>query len=84
MGNHAGIIFAGACGQFELNVYKPMIAAAVLRSVRLLGDAAASFESRMVRGVQADERRIAEHVASSLMLVTALNPVIGKRADTCQ
>lgn len=77
MGNHAGVMFAGASGHLELNVYKPMIAAAVLRSVRLLGDASASFAENMVEGVQANERRIASLMQQSLMLVTALNPVIG-------
>jgi hypothetical protein len=52
MGNHAGITFAGACGHFELNVYKPMMVASLLQSIRLLGDAAASFTTNCVEGIR--------------------------------
>src|SRR5690606_1696095 len=60
-----------------LNVFKPMIADNVLRSIRLIADAADSFAERCVRGIEPDERRISELVQRSLMLVTALNPHIG-------
>jgi len=77
MGNHAAVTIAGAQGHFELNVFKPMIADNVLRSIRLLADAAESFTLRCVEGIEPDRKRIAELVARSLMLVTALNPHIG-------
>ncbi len=77
VGNQATVAFAGAQGHFELNVYKPVIADAVLQSVRLLADAARSFADRCVAGIEANEDRIAELVARSLMLVTALAPTIG-------
>ena len=71
------VTVAGAGGQFELNTYKPLIAAALLRSVGLLADAAWSFSEHLVAGLEADGPRIAEHVRRSLMLVTVLNPIIG-------
>lgn len=77
VGNQATIAFAGAQGHFELNVYKPVIASAVLQSIRLLGDAARSFADRCVAGLRADEARIRDLVERSLMLVTALAPTIG-------
>jgi len=77
IGNHAAVAFAGAQGHFELNVFKPMIVDNVLRSMRLLADAAESFAERCVQGIEPDRRRIAELVERSLMLVTALNPHIG-------
>ncbi|KAG2444495.1 hypothetical protein HXX76_001244 [Chlamydomonas incerta] len=80
MGNHTAVTVAGSQGQFELNTYKPMMAAALLRSVGLLADAASSFSEHLVAGLAADGQRIAEHVQRSLMLVTALNPVIGYEA----
>ncbi|CAM8983520.1 unnamed protein product [Rhodiola kirilowii] len=68
----------GSNGHFELNVYKPMIASGLLRSLRLLGDASASFDRNCVRGIQANKERIAKLLHESLMmLVTALNPKIG-------
>ncbi|WP_181707294.1 class II fumarate hydratase [Chthonobacter rhizosphaerae] len=76
-GNQTTVAFAGAQGHFELNVYKPVIADAVLQSVRLIGDAARSFADRCVVGLEADRGRIADLVGRSLMLVTALAPVIG-------
>ena len=69
--------FGGAQGHFELNVFKPVMAAALLESTRLLADASMSFADRCVVGVAANEGRIADLMASSLMLVTALNPHIG-------
>lgn len=77
MGNHVGITVGGSCGHFELNVFKPMIASSLLHSLRLLGDASASFEKNCVRGIEANEERIAKLLHESLMLVTSLNPKIG-------
>jgi len=77
MGNHTTIAFAGASGNFELNVYKPVIIHNLLQSVRLLSDGCRSFGERCVAGIAANEPVIAEHVRESLMLVTALNPHIG-------
>ncbi len=76
-GNDAAVGFAGSQGHFELNVYKPMIAYNVLQSMQLLGDAAASFADNCVGGIRADTGRIARIMSESLMLVTALSPVIG-------
>jgi len=76
-GNTAAVTYAGSQGNFELNVYKPVIAANVLRSARLLSDACDRFREFAVEGLQADRERIAEHVGRSLMLVTALSPRIG-------
>ncbi|SDG04933.1 class II fumarate hydratase [Thalassobaculum litoreum] len=77
MGNHTTITVAGATGHFELNVFKPVMADALLQSIRLLGDAAASFAERCVDGMEADRSRISELLGKSLMLVTALAPHIG-------
>lgn len=77
VGNQSAVAFAGAQGHFELNVYKPVIADAVLQSARLLADAARSFADRCVVGIRADEARIRDLVARSLMLVTALAPTVG-------
>jgi fumarate hydratase class II len=76
-GNDVAINFGGASGNFELNVYRPMIAHNFLQSVRLLADGMASFEEHCVRGIEANESRIAEQMERSLMLVTALTPHIG-------
>jgi len=77
MGNHVTVTIAGAQGHFELNVFKPVIAFNVLQSIRLLADASRSFTDHCISGLTANEARIAELVARSLMLVTALAPVIG-------
>jgi len=77
IGNDVAVALGASQGHFELNVYKPLIAHNVLQSVRLLADAADSFNEHCVRGVQANERRIHQLVADSLMLVTALAPHIG-------
>ncbi|NCF78689.1 MAG: class II fumarate hydratase [Alphaproteobacteria bacterium] len=77
MGNNTAVSFAGSQGHFELNVYKPLIAANVLQSIRLLGDAAVSFSDNCVVGIQANEDNIAALMERSLMLVTALAPTIG-------
>ena len=77
LGNDTTINVAGAMGNFELNVFKPVLILALLESARLLGDASASFRVRCVDGMQPDRARIAELVERSLMLVTALAPAIG-------
>ena len=76
-GNDVALNFGGASGNFELNVFKPLIAHNFLQSVRLLADGMASFEEHCVRGIEANRARIAELVQRSLMLVTALTPHIG-------
>jgi len=76
-GNDATVKFAGSQGHLELNVYKPVMAANVIRSIRLLADACDSFREFAVEGLVANREHIAELVARSLMLVTALSPVIG-------
>jgi fumarate hydratase class II len=77
MGNDVAVNIAGASGNFELNVFKPVIIHNVLQSMRLLADGALSFEEHCARGIEADRTRIGELVQRSLMLVTALNPHIG-------
>jgi fumarate hydratase class II len=76
-GNQTTVMTAGSQGHFELNVYKPVLAHALLQSVRLLGDAAVSFADNCVHGIRADEERISELMQRSLMLVTALAPKVG-------
>ena len=77
MGNHVAVTVAGAQGHFELNVFKPVIAFNVLRSLRLLADASVSFADNCVTGIEADVARIERSMRRSLMLATALNPHIG-------
>jgi fumarate hydratase class II len=77
IGNHQAITVGGLQGHLELNVFKPMIGAAVLRSIDLLSVGMESFTERCVEGLEPDRRRIAELVDHSLMLVTALAPEIG-------
>jgi fumarate hydratase class II len=77
LANDVAMGIGGASGQFELNVYKPMLIHNFLQSVRLLADGCASFEEHCVRGIEANEARIGELVERSLMLVTALAPHIG-------
>ena len=77
MGNDRTITFAGASGNFELNVYRPVIAFNILQSIRLLTDACDSFLVNAVEGIEPNEQRIHENLYNSLMLVTALNPHIG-------
>jgi fumarate hydratase, class II len=77
LGNDVAVNIGGASGNFELNVFKPLIIHNVLQSMRLLADGALSFEAHCARGIEADRARIAELVGRSLMLVTALNPHIG-------
>ncbi|WP_416149800.1 class II fumarate hydratase [Salipaludibacillus sp. HK11] len=76
-GNDATIGFAGSQGNFELNVFKPVIIYNFLQSVRLLSDAMDSFNDKCVVGIEVNEEVIEKHVKNSLMLVTALNPYIG-------
>ncbi len=76
-GNQTAVTVAGSQGQFELNVFKPVLAHCLLQSVRLLGDAARSFTDNCVVGIRANEARIRELMGRSLMLVTALAPTIG-------
>ncbi|EDO18412.1 hypothetical protein Kpol_1032p4 [Vanderwaltozyma polyspora DSM 70294] len=82
MGNNAAITFAGASGQFELNVFKPVMISNLLSSIRLLGDACHSFTIHCVEGIQANEDKINKLLHESLMLVTALNPKIGYDSAT--
>ncbi len=77
MGNDVAIGIGAASGNFELNVFKPLIAYNFLQSVRLLADGIGSFEAHCVRGIEANRERIAELLERSLMLVTALVPHIG-------
>lgn len=77
MGNDTAISIADSQGNFELNVFKPLIIHNFIHSVRLLSDAMHMFTLHLVKGLQADEKRIKEHVENSLMLVTALAPKIG-------
>ena len=77
MGNNTTVTVAGAQGHLELNVFKPVIIQAVLQSATLLADAAESFATNMVAKLEPNLDRIAENLAKSLMLVTALNPRIG-------
>ncbi|MEQ8735177.1 MAG: class II fumarate hydratase [Rhodospirillaceae bacterium] len=77
MGNHTTITVAGSHGHLELNVFKPVMASALLQSIRLLGDACSSFSERCIEGLQPNSKEIAAHVENSLMLVTALAPHIG-------
>jgi fumarate hydratase class II len=76
-GNQTTITIAGSQGHFELNVYKPVLAYAMLQSIRLLADAARSFTDNCVADIRANEARIRELMQNSLMLVTALAPKIG-------
>ena len=77
MGNHVTITVAGSSGHLELNVFKPVMIYNLLQSIRLLADSAVSFTDNCVSGIRANEKRIAELLSQSLMLVTALNPYIG-------
>jgi fumarate hydratase class II len=77
MGNDVAVGVGGASGNFELNVYKPLIVHNVLNSVRLLADACASFDTHCAHGIEPDRERIRELVERSLMLVTALAPRLG-------
>jgi fumarate hydratase class II len=77
MGNHVACTVGGLQGHMELNVFKPLIGANVIRSINLLSTGMESFTERTLEGLEPDERRIAELMNKSLMLVTALAPEIG-------
>jgi len=77
IGNHVASTIGGMNGQFELNVFKPLLIRNLLHSVRILSDGMRSFEKNLVVGLQANEARIASIMKESLMLVTCLNPKIG-------
>src|SRR5207244_5499754 len=77
MGNHVAVTVGGMQGHLELNVFKPLIGANVIRSINLLSTGMESFTERMLDGAEPDEKRIAELMNRSLMLVTALAPEIG-------
>ena len=76
-GNDVAVNFGGAMGNFELNVFKPVIIFNVLNSIRLISDACGSFTDNCVVGIEANRTNIKKHLDNSLMLVTALNPHIG-------
>ncbi|MDM1346780.1 class II fumarate hydratase [Myroides marinus] len=86
IGNDTTISFAGTQGHFELNVFKPVMAANFLQSARLLGEACISFDEHCAQGIEANDKRIKELLDNSLMLVTALNTKIGyyKSAEIAQ
>jgi fumarate hydratase class II len=77
MGNDVAVSIAGASGHFELNVFKPVIAANVLQSARLIGDACTSFTEKCAEGIEPNLAIIKQHMENSLMLVTSLNTHIG-------
>jgi len=77
MGNDAAIGFAGSQGNFELNVFKPVIIYNFLHSVRLLTDSCRSFRENCAAGIEVNRERVASYVENCLMLVTALSPVVG-------
>ncbi len=77
IGNDITITMAGASGNFELNVYRPVIAFNIIQSIRLLSEVSISFADNCVDGIEANEERIHSNLHNSLMLITALNPHIG-------
>jgi len=77
MGNHVAVTIGGSNGHFELNVFKPMMVANVLRSIRLIGDSSNAFVDKCVDGITVNRERVDKLLHESLMLVTALNPHIG-------
>ena len=77
IGNDVAVSIGGMQGHFELNVFKPLIAANVLLSGRLLGDACVSFTEKCAEGIEPNKAVIQRHLENSLMLVTSLNPHIG-------
>ena len=86
MGNDVAITIGGTQGHYELNVFKPLMAANFLQSARLIGDACVSFDEHCAQGIEPNHTRIKELVSNSLMLVTALNTKIGyyKAAEIAQ
>ena len=77
IGNHNGITMAGSHGHFELNVFKPLIIHNILQSIEIMSDSAKTFGMYCVKGIKADKKRIKYLLDNSLMLITALAPVIG-------
>ena len=77
VGNHATITMANASGNFELNVAKPVLIANLLQSIRVLADASRVFAQRLVRDVEVNDAQLARNVENALLLVTALNPILG-------
>ena len=77
MGNHVTVTMAGASGNFELNVAKPLLIHNLLQSIRVLADAGRVFSSKLVYGLEVDTQRLATNVEAALLAVTALNPVLG-------
>ena len=77
IGNHTGITLAGSHGHFELNVFKPLIAHNILQSIEILADSTKNFALYCVKGINANNKKIDEHLDNSLMLVTALVPKVG-------
>jgi len=77
IGNHNGITMAGSHGHFELNVFKPLIIHNILQSIHIMSDSVKSFSKFCVRGLKADKKRIKNLLDNSLMLITALSPVLG-------
>ncbi|MGJ7580829.1 class II fumarate hydratase [Variovorax sp. RHLX14] len=77
MGNHTTIAMAGASGNFELNVAKPVLIHNLLQSIRVLADASRVFAERLVQGLEVDSARLAANVENALLVVTVLNPVLG-------
>jgi fumarate hydratase class II len=77
MANDTAVNIGGGSGNFQLNLAKPLIIYNILQSIRLLGDSTASYNKRCLSGIEANEDQIAKYLESSLMLVTALNPIIG-------
>ena len=77
IGNHTGITIAGSQGQFELNVFKPLIAHNILQSIDLISDSSKNFAKYCVKGIKANYDKIKKDLDNSLMLVTALAPKIG-------
>ena len=77
IGNHNGITMAGSHGHFELNVFKPLIIHNILQSIQIMSDSSKSFAKYCVKGLKADKKKIKKFLDNSLMLVTALSPVVG-------
>ena len=77
IGNHNGITMAGSHGHFELNVFKPLIIHNIVQSIDLISDSVNCFISSCLNGIRADKKKIDKYLKESLMLVTALSPIIG-------
>lgn len=77
MANDVAVTFGGAGGYLEMNVYKPLMIFNITKSIRILSDTMNNFRQFLVDGMQINEKKIADYVARSLMLVTALSPIIG-------